>query len=266
MIGFEIYWISLIFLGISILGNLSGTAGGSIKVPILIFFGYVINAVPISIFTIPFLSIPTTIINIKRKNIDYRISAFIIIGSFCGTFIGILIYNLIMSIDILIYISLFTIFLIIVSIRILLIKENNEHDKCYELNIALKLKNIIIAIIIGFIAGVLSNLFGIGGGLIVVPLLVIIFYCDIKRSIGTSIFVMNFTAFFGIIQNLIIGYYDLDILFIIIILGITTIIGSVIASLISKKIKSKILKYIFILIVICIAIPLLWISYFNPVF
>lgn len=43
---------------------------------------------------------------------------------------------------------------------------------------------------LGLAAGVLSGLFGIGGGLVIVPALVIIFGFDAKSAIGTSLFII----------------------------------------------------------------------------
>jgi uncharacterized protein len=43
---------------------------------------------------------------------------------------------------------------------------------------------------LGVAAGVLSGMFGIGGGLIIVPALVLIFGFDTKTAIGTSLFVI----------------------------------------------------------------------------
>jgi uncharacterized protein len=43
---------------------------------------------------------------------------------------------------------------------------------------------------LGAVAGVCSGLFGIGGGLIIVPALVLMFGFDTKTAIGTSLFVI----------------------------------------------------------------------------
>jgi len=44
--------------------------------------------------------------------------------------------------------------------------------------------------VLGLSAGVLSGLFGIGGGLVIVPALVLIFGFDTKMAVGTSLFVI----------------------------------------------------------------------------
>jgi len=43
---------------------------------------------------------------------------------------------------------------------------------------------------LGLVAGVFSGMFGIGGGLVIVPALVLIFGFDTKSAIGTSLFVI----------------------------------------------------------------------------
>ncbi|TXT67659.1 MAG: membrane protein of unknown function [Promethearchaeota archaeon] len=264
MIGLEIIVLFFIFILISILGNLSGTGGGLLRVPILIFFGYVTISVPISLLIILFLSIPTTIINIKRELIHYKIALFIIIGSFSGTIIGKTIYDYLIAINLIYYIIIFTIFLLIASFRFYLTKDLSEKELEEEKSLELNIKNLIILISIGFGAGISSSLFGIGGGLIVTPLLVILYDFRLHRSIATSVFIMNFTAIFGIFQFFINGYYSTEILLAILILGIATISGSIIASYLLKKAKHKSLKYIFLIIVLALAIPLLWLGYFFP--
>jgi uncharacterized protein len=54
---------------------------------------------------------------------------------------------------------------------------------------------------LGLAAGVLSGLFGIGGGLVIVPALVIIFGLPMKTAVGTSLFVILFpTGLLGVLE------------------------------------------------------------------
>ncbi|TFF87136.1 MAG: sulfite exporter TauE/SafE family protein [Promethearchaeota archaeon] len=269
----EIILLFIIFLMISILGNLSGTGGGLLKVPVLIFFGYLTDSVVISLLIIPFLSIPTTIINIRRKIIDYKASIFIIGGAFLGTILGITVYNFLMAIDQIYYISVFSVFLILASFRFLFTKNNSKNNTIEELahieSIDINYKTIIITILIGILAGISSPLFGVGGGLVVTPLLVLIFHFKVHRSIAASIFIMNFTTAFSIFQHFMSGYISsdaIDTFIMVLILGIGTVLGSVITSYIFKKTKQRILKYIFVIIVLTIAVPLLWLRYIFPIY
>ncbi len=55
---------------------------------------------------------------------------------------------------------------------------------------------------LGLTAGVLSGLFGIGGGLVIVPALVVLFGFPIKVAVGTSLFVILFpTGILGVLEH-----------------------------------------------------------------
>jgi uncharacterized membrane protein YfcA len=49
---------------------------------------------------------------------------------------------------------------------------------------------VLFVLLLGFCAGVLSGMFGIGGGLVIVPVLVILFGTPMKTALGTSLFAL----------------------------------------------------------------------------
>jgi uncharacterized membrane protein YfcA len=49
---------------------------------------------------------------------------------------------------------------------------------------------VVLVLVLGFVAGILSGMFGIGGGLVIVPALVILFEMPIKTATGTSLFAL----------------------------------------------------------------------------
>jgi uncharacterized membrane protein YfcA len=51
-------------------------------------------------------------------------------------------------------------------------------------------QTILAALVLGLGAGVLSGMFGIGGGLVIVPALVVIFQEELKTATGTSLFAL----------------------------------------------------------------------------
>jgi len=56
-------------------------------------------------------------------------------------------------------------------------------------------------ILLGLAAGVLSGLFGIGGGLVIVPALVLMFGFGVKTAVGTSLFVILLpTGLLGVLE------------------------------------------------------------------
>jgi uncharacterized membrane protein YfcA len=50
--------------------------------------------------------------------------------------------------------------------------------------------SVLLILLVGFVAGILSGMFGIGGGLVIVPALVILFSVPIKTATGTSLFAL----------------------------------------------------------------------------
>ena len=60
--------------------------------------------------------------------------------------------------------------------------------------------NFLMAAVAGLLSGVTSGLFGVGGGIVMVPLLLLLFsppIRDIKEAIGTSLVVIIPTALMG---------------------------------------------------------------------
>ena len=61
---------------------------------------------------------------------------------------------------------------------------------------------IIKLLILGLTAGILAGLFGIGGGLVIVPLLVLVFGFEPKVAVGTSLFVILLpTGLLGVLEH-----------------------------------------------------------------
>ncbi|XMB67022.1 sulfite exporter TauE/SafE family protein [Mycoplasmatota bacterium zrk1] len=64
---------------------------------------------------------------------------------------------------------------------------------------------IVQTIIWGAIIGMINGYFGAGGGLSMLAVLTILLGYDLKRAVGTSVFIMTFTALVGASTHIIIG-------------------------------------------------------------
>lgn len=113
------------------------------------------------------------------------------------------------------------------------------------------LQTIIMLILIGLLAGILSGLVGVGGGIIMVPLLVLFFSMNQHQAQGTSLAVLAIPVTALAAFN----YYkqgELNIKFAVII-AVFFIIGSFFGSKLALGIDQKVLKKIFACVLILIA-------------
>ena len=99
----------------------------------------------------------------------------------------------------------------------------------------------IILILVGILVGTLSGFFGIGGGMILVPILMLL-GIDIKTAIGISIVQMVFSSFYGSYLNhkkgsLVLGEG--------IWVGVGGFVGGAIGAYVSNLIPETILQYLF---------------------
>ncbi len=60
----------------------------------------------------------------------------------------------------------------------------------------------LLLIIVGVLTGVLSGLFGVGGGFVIVPALVLFSGMPIHRAVGTSLLVITFVSISGVASHL----------------------------------------------------------------
>ena len=115
---------------------------------------------------------------------------------------------------------------------------------------------IIILILIGLIAGMLSGLIGIGGGVIIVPCLVYFLAFTQKNAQGTSLgLLMLPVGILGVLQYHKMGHVDFKLIGI---LAIGFVLGSFLGSKLALTISDGNLKKIFAVIMILIACKILF--------
>ena len=115
---------------------------------------------------------------------------------------------------------------------------------------------IIILVLIGLFAGMLSGLIGIGGGVIIVPCLVYFLAFTQKNAQGTSLgLLMLPVGILGVLQYHKMGHVDFKLIGI---LAIGFVLGSFLGSKLALTISDGNLKKIFAVIMILIACKILF--------
>jgi len=112
---------------------------------------------------------------------------------------------------------------------------------------------LFLVIFLGFIAGTLSSLLGIGGGIVLVPGMVFLLDLPIKKAIGTSLAIIIPTALMGVYQHTTYGNVNWRWVFLI---TIGSISGAYIGALLGRFIPVDILKKVFAILIVIVAVKL----------
>jgi uncharacterized membrane protein YfcA len=115
---------------------------------------------------------------------------------------------------------------------------------------------ILILLIIGAITGVMAGMLGIGGGLVVIPALVMVMGMSQQSAQGTSLAMMlppiGIIAAYNYYKA---GYVDIKIA---LFLAIAFIVGSYFGSKIAVKLPTDVLKKIFGVFLLLVAVKMLF--------
>jgi uncharacterized membrane protein YfcA len=119
-------------------------------------------------------------------------------------------------------------------------------------------QTILIIVLVGVAAGMLSGLVGVGGGIIIVPALVYFIGFSQKTAQGTSLaLIMLPVGIFGVIQYYKQGHVDYRIVGM---LAIGFLAGSFFGSKLALSISQETLKKFFAILMILIAVKMLFLD------
>ncbi|MFQ6025081.1 MAG: sulfite exporter TauE/SafE family protein [Nitrosopumilaceae archaeon] len=197
---FEDLWLIPLGFIAGILGSVIGLGGGIIVVPILTFFGFPPTlAASNSLFAAFSNAIASTASYAKQKRIEYALGLKLGLLSIPGTILGAFVSS---DITPSLFKILFALILIASSAYIFLSKriESKSHNLTKQV--------IVLVITASFFAGVISSLFGIGGGIIFVPLMVVGIGLSMKFAAPTSQLILLFASGSGMITHALLGHAD----------------------------------------------------------
>ena len=118
------------------------------------------------------------------------------------------------------------------------------------------MQTILILVIIGICAGMLSGLVGIGGGIIIVPALVFFMAFPQKMAQGTSLGILLLpVGILGVIQYYKQGYIDMRVVAII---SVAFLFGGYFGSKIALSLPQETVKKIFAIFMLLIAVKMLF--------
>jgi len=193
--------IELILVGIFI-GTMSGffgVGGGMILVPILLVLGFDIKvAIGISIIQMVFSSVFGSYLNYKKGSLIVGEGIFVGFGGFLGGYIGGYVTEYISD-----TVLQFTfIGLLLFALFRLFFSKNHEDDT--------QTKSLpkVLLFAIGLVIGIFAITLGIGGSIILTPLLVGLLHYPIKKAVSAGLFFVAFSSVAGMISRLSSGTID----------------------------------------------------------
>lgn len=271
-------WIVLVLIGLvaSSLGSLIGLGGGIIVVPSLLYlgtlsaFGHISPQVAVgtSLFTMIFTGLSSSLAYMKHKTVDYRSGLIFLIGSGPGSILGAWVTE---SLNLQSFSILFGLFILFVSL-VLFLKDKlkplpyrkdrgivrtftDNSGKTYEYGY-----NPIVGAVIAFFVGFLSGTLGIGGGSLMVPTMILIFFFPPHVATATSMFMILPTAILSSITHITLGNVDW-LLALALVPGAW--IGAKVGVYLNTKLKSKTIVILLRTILVVMGIQLLYEGIFS---
>jgi uncharacterized membrane protein YfcA len=176
-----------------------GIGGGMMLVPVLMAIGFDIkDAIGISIVQMVFASVFGSYLNWKRGSLIVGEGIFVGLGGFLGGYAGGAVTHLVS--DALLQ-FLFLGILLFALLRLLFSKHHTDDSQTKTLHRGLLFS-------IGTVIGVFSIALGIGGSIILTPILVGILHYPIKKAVSAGLFFVVFSSIAGFVSRFMNGTID----------------------------------------------------------
>ncbi|WP_407272555.1 sulfite exporter TauE/SafE family protein [Radiobacillus sp. PE A8.2] len=254
-------------------GSLVGLGGGTILVPILLLlhvylddFAWVIpqTVVGISLVVMVFTGISSSISYFKSKRIDVTSGFVFLIGCIPGGILGSWLNQFIDTKTFSIYfgsvmVCMFFTFFIKRSPK----QIENNHNSKWSLNRSISIDQTAYtysvpwggAIILSFIVGILSGLFGIGGGSLMVPAMILLFGFPPHIATATSMFMIIFLSSFSAVTHITLGNVPWQYVWLFI---PGAWIGGTIGAKVNQRLNANTVQWVLRILLVIIGVRLIW--------
>ena len=265
---FETLWMILLpifgFL-IGMLAAMTGIGGGVFIVPLLIsLYAFApANAVGTSLTTIIFTALASTLNYSRQRRIYYRTGLVLALATAPGAFLGAYLTSIIPPQ----WLGLiFGVFLIFVALRMAInfntLRRKNSDNKKSELQstprsdseLVVSKTIILQGAALSFFGGLASGLLGIGGGVLLVPIMTLAIGMPIHIATATSMFTMIFTSISGVAQHYVANHIVLEYA---LPLALGTVLGAQAGAYASKKVSGRNLGRIFGIMLLVVSIQMI---------
>lgn len=243
-------------LGAGIGTGLAGLSAAAVISPMLITFlkfdAY--KAVGIALMSDVLASAVSAYTYGKNKNLDIKNGSVMLIAVLIFTVIGSKIASLVPNTTMGNF-SVFMTFILGVKfiIKPVMTTKENQINKSFKQKI---IQSIICGMLIGFICGFI----GAGGGMMLLLILTSVLGYELKTAVGTSVFIMTFTAFTGAVSHIILG--GIPNIKAMIICIIATFVGARFSAIFANKTSAIILNRVTGIVLVILGLAMIIVKVF----
>lgn len=265
---------------VGLLSGLFGVGGGFLMTPLLIMLG-IPPAVAVASDTNQIVAASTSgsMAHSKNKNVDFKLGFIILLGGLVGGSFGTLLvkmlrslgnFDFVLNVAYVVMLLLVGGFMFIESLSSLkkknpgvIIPGGDSASQRFMKKLPMRVyfevsgieSSVIALFTLGLIIGILSALMGVGGGFIMLPIMIYLIGMPTHKAVGTSIFVVIFTAINVTIAQSVLNH-TVDLMLAIVLL-IGSSIGAQFGAKLGRKLKGDQLRVAFSVIVLLVMVKML---------
>lgn len=254
------------------IGSIAGLGGGMIFIPSMLFlskfhpqFSWVNpqTVVGMSLAVMVITALSSTLTYFKQKTVDIKTGMMFLLAGIPGSLTGVYVNRLMDGNEFYIY---FGVLMILISFMFSVrtnIPERPDIQKKKGVKRTFHVKgetytysfSPVPAMGIAFVVGVVSGLFGIGGGSLMVPVMVLIFGFPIHIAVATTMFIILVSSSIGTLAHISLGHIFWEhVLFFL----PGAWIGGVAGAKMNHRLKGDTIEILFSVLLVMIGIRLIW--------
>lgn len=258
-----------------LIGSMVGLGGGVILVPALLIL-YEISSLfdwatsstvaALSLVVIIFTAASSTYAYTKQKRVDYKIGVYFLAGSLPAGIIGAWLNQFvdteIFSVSLgFVMLGIFVIFLLRKKYQSKetpqrqpkknhIIRQYTLHQIDYEYSFSP-----VGAAVVSFVVGLLSGFFGIGGGSLMVPAMILLYHIPTQIAAATSMFLILVTSFASSLMHISLGHIEWQYVWPFI---PGAWLGGMLGAKISSRLSNNTVETMLKIVLLIIGIRLIW--------
>lgn len=277
----SVHWLIVLGMGgaVGFLSGMFGVGGGFLLTPLLIFYGVPSGvAVATTASHITASSTAGTLSHWQRKAVDFKMAGVMLMGGLSGTAFGVYLFGLLRSAGQSELVISAGYVVLLSTVGGLMLSESvhalraaraggtpfrrgaSQHNWVHKLPLKMRFRrsrlyiSVIPPVALGFFVGMLSALFGVGGGFIIIPTMIYMLRMPTNVVVGTSLAqVLVVTATSTVLHA--IDNYNVDIVLAAVLIS-GGVFGAQLGVRVAAKLRSEQLRLMLALLILAVGVRL----------